>query len=296
MADQVTLFEVGPRDGLQNETVRIATADKINLVNGLSECGLRKIEVSSFVSPKWVPQLSDAAEVFAGIMRKEGVAYSALVPNLRGCEQAIASGVDEIAVFTSASETFSKRNINCSIGQSMDRFAPVLELARHYSLPVRGYVSCVTDCPYEGPIDPVAVAGIAERLLELGCYEVSLGDTIGKGRPKSVRKLLDTILPVIPANYLAGHFHDTDGYALQNIQECLDGDIRVFDTSIGGLGGCPYAPGSSGNVATETVARWLEDHNMETSVDLTKLSDLVRDVLGRMGKQVPSLDQRDGVN
>lgn len=283
MVDQVTLFEVGPRDGLQNEPRQIATESKIDLVNALSEAGLKKIEVSSFVSPKWVPQLADAAEVFAGIEREDDTVYSALVPNMRGCEAAIAAGADEVAIFASASETFSQRNINCSIAKSMDRFAPVLEFAKDCSLPVRGYVSCVTDCPYEGSVSPNAVAMVTEHLLEMGCYEVSLGDTVGRGDPTSVRAMLDAVLSIVPANCLAGHFHDTGGRALENIQECLEKGIRVFDTSIGGLGGCPYAPGASGNVATETVVQWLEQQKIETHIDHSKLIELLHDVLGTQG-------------
>lgn len=271
MADSVTLFEVGPRDGLQNEKAQIATVDKIALVNLLSLAGLRKIEVSSFVSPKWVPQMADAAEVFAGIDRVEGVQYTALTPNMRGFEGAIAAGANEIAIFGAASEGFSQKNINCSIAESLKRFAPVVDAAKAANVPVRGYVSCVTDCPYDGSVAPTAVASVAREMMALGCYEISLGDTIGVGIPKKVALMLDAVLKEVDADKLAGHFHDTNGQALANIEVALEHGLRVFDASVGGLGGCPYAPGAAGNVATEAVVELLEAKGFSTGVDREKL-------------------------
>ena len=271
MADSVTLFEVGPRDGLQNEKAQIATVDKIALVNLLSLAGLRKIEVSSFVSPKWVPQMADAAEVFAGIDRVEGVQYTALTPNMRGFEGAIAAGANEIAIFGAASEGFSQKNINCSIAESLERFAPVVDAAKAANVPVRGYVSCVTDCPYDGSVAPMAVASVAKEMMALGCNEISLGDTIGVGTPKKVALMLDAVLKEVDADKLAGHFHDTNGQALANIEVALEHGLRVFDASVGGLGGCPYAPGAAGNVATEAVVELLEAKGFSTGVDREKL-------------------------
>lgn len=283
---QVSLVEVGPRDGLQNEPTFIPTAEKIALVDALTEAGLKRIEVSSFVSPKWVPQLADAAKVFAGIQRKAGTRYAALVPNVRGCDAAAAAGADEVAIFASASETFSQKNINCSVSESLERFKPVVQLAAAHSLPIRGYVSCVTDCPYEGRVNPAAVGWLAESLVKLGCYEVSLGDTIGQGEPQTVGAMLDAVLPAVPAAQLAGHFHDTSGQALTNIAVCLERGLSVFDTSIGGLGGCPYAPGASGNVATETVAAWLVEQGIEVDLDIARLKQTARD-FARSSAQFP---------
>lgn len=275
MSERVTIFEVGPRDGLQNEASQIATLDKIKLVDVLSKCGLSKIEVTSFVSPKWVPQMSDATEVLAGITRRDGVRYTALTPNLRGFEAAMKAGVDEVAIFASASEGFSQKNINCSIAESLVRFAPVLEAARDADLPVRGYVSCVTDCPYDGPTPPQSVARVTASLIEMGCYEVSLGDTLGHGTPKSILPMLEAVLNQVEASTLAGHFHDTRGHALDNIRACLDHGLRVFDSSIAGLGGCPYAPGAKGNVATETVVAFLHDLGFDTGIDAGLLAEIV---------------------
>lgn len=279
MADPVTLYEVGPRDGLQNEARLIAAADKIALVDLLTRAGFSHIEVTSFVSPKWVPQMADAAEVLAGIRRKPGVTYAALTPNLRGFEAALASGAGEVAIFASASEGFSRKNINCSIAESLERFAPIALAARAAGLPLRGYVSCVTDCPYDGPTPPERVAELALRLIDIGCREVSLGDTIGAGTPATVGVMLDAVLARLPATRLAGHFHDTNGRALDNIRTSLTRGIRVFDTSVGGLGGCPYAPGAKGNVATEVVARMLAANGFETGLDtelLAKAADFAK--------------------
>ncbi|NEY90082.1 hydroxymethylglutaryl-CoA lyase [Tabrizicola oligotrophica] len=272
MPEAVTLYEMGPRDGLQNEARQIDTADKIRLVDQLSDCGFSYIEVTSFVSPKWVPQMADAAAVLAGIRRKPGVIYAALTPNLQGFERALEAGADEVAVFASASEGFSQRNINCSIAESLDRFRPVLQSARTAMIPVRGYVSCVTDCPYDGPVGPEAVAEVAEALVRMGCYQVSLGDTIGAGTPETIGRMLDAVLARIPAGRLAGHYHDTRGRALDNIAVSLDRGLRVFDSSVGGLGGCPFAPGAKGNVATEAVAAMLHAAGFETGLDLDRLA------------------------
>lgn len=276
MAERVTIFEVGPRDGLQNEARLIATADKVCLIDGLSACGFSHIEAASFVSPKWVPQMADAAEVLAGIRRKEGVSYAALTPNLQGFERALAAGVDEVAVFASASEGFSQKNINCSIAESLERFRPVLQSAKTAMLPVRGYVSCVTDCPFDGPVAPEAVAYVAEALIDLGCYQISLGDTLGSATLATTGRMLDAVLARLPALRLAGHFHNTRGQALQNIGVCLDLGLRTFDSSVGGLGGCPYAPGAEGNVATEAVVAMLQGRGFETGIDLKALAEMSR--------------------
>jgi hydroxymethylglutaryl-CoA lyase len=273
MADRITLFEVGPRDGLQNEARMIATADKIRLVDLLSRTGLGRIEVTSFVSPKWVPQMADAAAVMAGIRRVPGVRYTVLTPNLQGFEAALAARADEVAIFASASEGFSRRNINCSIAESLTRFAAVTAAAAGAGVPVRAYVSCVCDCPYDGPTPPAAVAEVAERLLALGAAEVSLGDTIGSGTPETVAAMLDAVLERIPADRLAGHFHDTGGRALDNIRTALSRGLRLFDTSAGGLGGCPFAPGAKGNVATEKVAALAADLGFKTGLDPDRLAE-----------------------
>lgn len=271
MPDPVTIYEVGPRDGLQNEKQIIPAADKIKLVDLLSETGLKKIEVTSFVSPKWVPQMADATEVLAGIARRPGITYAALTPNLKGYEGARAANVDEIAIFASASEGFSSKNINCSIAESIERFREVAARARADGMPMRGYVSCVTDCPYDGPTPPSEVARVTKLLLELGCFEVSLGDTIGAGTPKTIDSMLSAVLGVAPAGKLAGHFHDTRKRALDNIEASLARGLRTFDAAAGGLGGCPYAPGAAGNVATGAVARSLAAKGYETGIDLAKL-------------------------
>lgn len=281
--EQVEIFEVGPRDGLQNEKQLIPTADKVALVDLLSTAGFRRIEVASFVSPKWVPQMADSAEVLGGIRRGQGISYAALTPNMRGLEGAIAAKADEIAIFASASEGFSKANLNCTIDESFDRFAPVAEAAREAGLPVRGYVSCVTDCPYDGQIDPAAAARVVERLVTFGCYEVSLGDTIGQAQPERLATMLDAVLAVIPAGKLAGHYHDTAGRALRNIEVSLDKGLRVFDAAVGGLGGCPYAPGAAGNVATEAVHRRLTELGLSTGLDpdvLDKAAAFARQMRG----------------
>lgn len=269
----VIVFEVGPRDGLQNERRMISVADKVRLIEKLARAGLRKIESASFVSPKWVPQMADAAQVMQAIKRKPGVLYTALTPNLQGFERAKQARADEVAIFASASEGFSQKNINCSIAESLERFKPVAEAAREASIPLRGYVSCVTDCPYDGPTPPASVARVVRALLDLGCYEVSLGDTIGHGTPESVAAMLDAVLDVSDALQFAGHFHDTQGRALANIEVCLDRGLRTFDSSIAGLGGCPFAPGAKGNVATEAVVAVLEAQGLSTGIDIEKLAE-----------------------
>ena len=274
MTDHVTVFEMGPRDGLQNEKTQIATADKISLVDDLSDCGFTKIEVTSFVSAKWVPQMADAAEVMAGITRKPGVSYAVLTPNLRGFETALAAGASEVAIFGSASEGFSQNNINCSVEESFARFVPVMQAAWAARIPVRGYVSCVAVCPYDGPTPPEKVAGVAARLLEMGCYEISLGDTIGAGTPETIGAMLDAVSELVPPSKLAGHYHDTHGRALDNIAVSLDAGLRVFDASVGGLGGCPYAPGAKGNVATEAVVQMLHARGFETGIDPDRLKSV----------------------
>ena len=271
MTDAVTIFEVGPRDGLQNEAVQIATPDKIKLVDLLSDAGLRRIEVTSFVSARWVPQMADAAAVLGGIQRRNGCAYTALTPNLRGFSEAIDAGVDEVAVFAAASETFSMRNINCSIAESLKRFLPIMDAAKAADVPVRGYISCVTDCPFEGQIAPAAVAGLASELHAMGCFEISLGDTIGHGTPDRVSAMLGEVCNSVPVTAIAGHFHDTKGLALANIVASLEQGVRVFDASAGGLGGCPFAPGAAGNVATEAVVDLLESQGFDTGIDRKKL-------------------------
>lgn len=284
LPSHVRLVEVGPRDGLQNEAQPISVADKVQLVNALSEAGLSYIEVGSFVSPKWVPQMAGSAEVFAQIQRKPGVTYGALAPNLRGFEDALAAGVKEVAVFAAASEAFSQRNINCSISESLARFAPIMAAARQHGITVRGYVSCVLGCPYEGAIAPEQVAAVARELYAMGCYEVSLGDTIGTGTAGATRRLFEVVGAQVPRDKLAGHFHDTYGQAIANVYAGLLEGIQVFDSSIAGLGGCPYAKGASGNVATEDVLYLLNGLGIDTGIDLERLigaGQQISRVLGR---------------
>ena len=283
MPDFVRIFEMGPRDGLQNEAALIALADKVALVDKLSGCGFDHIEVTSFVSPKWVPQMADASEVLARIKRASGVAYTALTPNMRGYEAARVARADEVAIFGSASEGFSKANINCSIAESLERFRPMVAAGLRDGIPVRGYVSCVVECPYDGVVRPEAVARVVAELLEMGCYEVSLGDTIGAGEPESVRAMLEAVLQVVPAGKLAGHFHDTNGRAIENIEVSLAAGLRVFDAAIGGLGGCPYAPGAAGNVDTLAVARRVGALGFETGLDLGRLEEVAEFAKGLVG-------------
>lgn len=291
MDNRITIYEVGPRDGLQNEPRPIPTPRKVELVDRLGAAGLSHIEVASFVSPRWVPQMADGAAVLAGIERRPGVVYGALVPNLKGYAAARAAGVSEVAIFAAASETFSQRNINCSIAESLARFAPVAAAARRDRLPLRGYVSCVTDCPYEGAIEPRKVASVTAQLLTLGCREVSLGDTLGRGTPDSVAEMLRAVLEVTPAGRLAGHFHDTAGRAIENIEVALGLGLRVFDTACGGLGGCPFAPGAAGNVATERVVARLAELGFDTGIDRLALAAAA--AFARSLRSAPMIGERE---
>jgi hydroxymethylglutaryl-CoA lyase len=269
----VRIVEVGPRDGLQNEPHLVPTATKIELIHRLARAGLKTIEATAFVSPKWVPQMADHAAVLGGIDRQPGVNYPVLVPNTKGFEAAVAAGATEVAVFAAASETFSQKNIHCSIAESFERFQPVFGAAKASGIRVRGYVSCALGCPYEGAIAPATVTEVAQRLFDSGCYEISLGDTIGVGTPAPTLRLLEDVSRYVPITQLAGHFHDTYGQALANIYASLSFGVRVFDASVGGLGGCPYAPGASGNVATEDLLYMLDGMGLETGVDLKALLD-----------------------
>lgn len=285
---QVRIVEVGPRDGLQNESAHLSVATKIAFVDMLSDAGLQTIEAGAFVSPKWVPQMADSDRVFAGIHRKAGVSYPALVPNEKGMAAAIEAGVREVAVFAAASEDFSQKNINCSIDESLARFAPVMAMARAADVRVRGYVSCVLGCPYGGDIAPTAVTHVARALLDMGCYEISLGDTIGAGTPVKARAMLRAVKDAVPAAQIAVHFHDTYGQALANILVALEERIAVVDSAAGGLGGCPYAKGASGNVATEDVLYMLNGMGIATGVDLAKLAAAGRYIAAAIGKPVAS--------
>ncbi len=271
LPDKVRLVEVGPRDGLQNEAAPVPLEIKVELIDRLSETGLPVIEVGAFVSPKWVPQMADSADVLKRIKQKPGVSYPVLVPNVKGLEAALAAGAQEIAVFGAASESFSRRNINCSIEESLERFGHVSDAAQSAGLKVRGYVSCVLGCPYEGEIAPESVARVAEALIGMGCYEVSLGDTIGIGTPAKAQRMIEAVAAQVDIRHLAAHFHDTYGQALANLLAVLQMGVAVIDASVSGLGGCPYAPGASGNVATEDVVYMLHGLGIETGVDLDKL-------------------------
>ena len=281
---RVRMVEVGPRDGLQNEAKTLAAALKVELIERLAAAGLRAIEAGSFVSPKWVPQMADTAEVLARLARKPGIAYPVLVPNMKGYEAARAAGVGEIAIFGAASESFSKRNINCSIEESLARFAPVTEAARRDDVAVRGYISCALGCPYEGAVAPAAVAAVAERLLAMGCYEISLGDTIGVGTPAKAQAMIEAVAEKVPRAKLAVHFHDTYGQALANILASLERGIATVDSSVAGLGGCPYAKGASGNVASEDVLYMLDGLGIETGVALKPLAEAGRFICRALGK------------
>ena len=273
MAERVEIFEVGPRDGLQNEARLIPVEEKIALVDCLSSAGFRRIECASFVSPKWVPQMADSGAVLAGIVRASGVSYAALTPNMRGYEDALAAGADEVAIFGSASEGFSKANINATIAESLERFRPVAEAALADGVPLRGYVSCVVECPYDGKVDPAAVARVVAALRDMGCYEVSLGDTIGRATPEGIVAMLKAVLQEMPAERLAGHYHDTGGLACDNVEASLSLGLRVFDAAVGGLGGCPYAPGAAGNVATEAVAERITSLGYEHGLDMAVVAE-----------------------
>lgn len=285
MKNTVKIVEVGPRDGLQNEKQLIDVDTKVSLIERLVAAGLTHIEAGSFVSPKWVPQMAGSAEVMARLPKQQGVRYSALTPNLKGLEAAMAAGCKEIAVFGAASESFSQRNINCSIRESLERFRSVVELAVGNNLAVRGYVSCVLGCPYEGPIFPEKVAEVALLLHEMGCYEISLGDTIGTGTPASTTEMLEACLRRVPVNQLAGHYHDTYGMAVANVVASLKIGVRTFDSSVSGLGGCPYAAGASGNVATEDLVYLLHGLGMQTGINLDKLVDVSAWISGQLKRE-----------
>ncbi|MFN4059564.1 MAG: hydroxymethylglutaryl-CoA lyase [Paracoccus hibiscisoli] len=279
MTEHVEIFEMGPRDGLQNEKRLIPTADKIALVDLLSQAGFAHIEVTSFVPPAWVPQMADAAQVMAGITRRPGTRYAVLTPNLRGYQAARAAGADMVAVFASASEGFSRANLNASVDEALARLAPVAAQARADGVALRGYVSVVTDCPFDGPTPPAAVARVAAALRDMGCDQISLGDTIGQGRPESIDAMLTAVLDELPPERLAGHYHDTAGRALANVDASLARGLRVFDAAVGGLGGCPYAPGAAGNVATEALARHLTAKGFVHGLDMaiiTRAADMAR--------------------
>ncbi|MEL6234782.1 MAG: hydroxymethylglutaryl-CoA lyase [Pseudomonadota bacterium] len=273
MTEHVTLVEVAPRDGLQNEAAIIPVEKKVKLINLLSACGFARIEAASFVSPRWVPQMADGAAVLAGIDRRPGTRYAALTPNMKGYAAARDAKADEIAVFASASEGFSRANLNCSVAESLERFAPIAAAARADAVLMRGYVSCVSDCPFDGPVAPASVARVAGHLYEAGCYEISLGDTLGRASPERVDAMLTAVLEAVPAAALAGHFHDTGGVALGNIELSLGRGVRVFDASAGGLGGCPYAPGAAGNVATEAVLSLMVRLGYATGIDAARLGE-----------------------
>lgn len=284
LPDKVTIVDVGARDGLQNESGVVPTEVKIELIQRLADAGLPVVEATAFVSPKWVPQMADHDAVLRGIRRKPGVRYPVLTPNLKGFEAAVAAGAEEVAVFGAASESFSRKNINCSIAESLERFAPVVEAAKARGIRVRGYVSCVLGCPYEGEIAPDAVARVADALYRMGCYQISLGDTIGTGTPLKARRMVDAVAERVPLAHLAAHFHDTYGQALANLYAVLEQGIRTIDSSVAGLGGCPYAKGASGNVATEDVVYMLNGMGVETGVDLDALiatGHWICDILGR---------------
>jgi len=295
MMNAVRIVEVGPRDGLQNEKTIISVSDKISLINQLSACGFKTVEATSFVSPKWVPQLADAAEVFTGIEKFPGVSYPVLVPNLQGYERARAVGATEVAIFGAASEAFSQKNINASIDESIERFIPVLEQAKKDGVKVRGYISTVLGCPYQGDVPVADVVRISKKLFELGCYEISLGDTIGIGTPKNARTMLAAVATEIPTSSLAVHFHDTRGQALANILACLEEGVRVVDSAVSGTGGCPYAKGASGNVATEDVVYMLEGIGMDTGIHIDKLIDTGRWLSQLLGRETGSKVNRASI-
>ncbi|HWE83766.1 MAG TPA: hydroxymethylglutaryl-CoA lyase [Terracidiphilus sp.] len=288
MAEPVRIVEVGPRDGLQNEKQTVPTETKIELIGMLADAGLKTIEATAFVSPKWIPQMADHAEVLQALPRREGVTYPVLTPNLKGFEAAVAAGANEVAVFAAASETFSQKNINCSIAESLERFAPVFAAARAANVRVRGYVSCALGCPYEGAVPPEHVADVAAKLVDAGCYEISLGDTIGVGTPNRTRDVIARVSGRVPIAALAGHFHDTYGQALVNIYAAMEMGVRAFDASVSGLGGCPYAPGAAGNVATEDLVYMLNGMSVDTGVDLDRLIAAGAFICGKLGRQTQS--------
>jgi len=281
---RVRIVEVGPRDGLQNEKQEVSTDIKLELIERLADAGLPAVEATAFVSPKWIPQMADHTEVLERIRRKPGVDYPVLTPNLKGFEAARAAGATEVAIFGAASEAFSKKNINCSIAESLERFGPIADAARAANIKVRGYISCVVGCPYEGEIDPDKVAEVAEALFHMGCYEISLGDTIGVGTPAKTQRMIKACAHRVPIEQLAGHYHDTYGQALANIYASLELGVATFDSSVAGLGGCPYAAGASGNVATEDVVYLLDGMGVETGIDLDRVVAIGQWICGVLGK------------
>jgi hydroxymethylglutaryl-CoA lyase len=285
---KVRIVEVGPRDGLQNEKMEVPTKVKLELIGRLADAGLPAVEATAFVSPKWIPQMADHTEVLEGIKRKPGVSYPVLTPNLKGFEAARAAGATEVAVFGAASESFSRKNINCTIAESLERFRPVTDAARQAGIKVRGYISCVLGCPYEGEVAPAKVAEVARALHDMGCYEISLGDTIGVGTPGKTKAMIEACAREVPIARLAGHYHDTYGQALANIYASLELGVATFDSSVAGLGGCPYAKGASGNVATEDVVYMLNGLGIETGVDLDKVVEIGRWICGVIGKEPQS--------
>jgi hydroxymethylglutaryl-CoA lyase len=285
---KVRLVEVGPRDGLQNEKAEVPTAVKLELIGRLADAGLRTIEATAFVSPKWIPQMADHTEVLEGIKRRPGVSYPVLTPNLKGFQAAVAAGASEVAVFGAASESFSRKNINCTIAESLQRFRPVADAARQAGIKLRGYISCVLGCPYEGEIAPAKVAEVARALHDMGCYEISLGDTIGTGTPGKTRAMIEACARLVPIDRLAGHYHDTYGQALANIYGSLEMGMATFDSSVAGLGGCPYAKGASGNVATEDVVYMLNGLGIETGIDLDRVVQAGQWICGMIGKEPAS--------
>ncbi|HEV8647358.1 MAG TPA: hydroxymethylglutaryl-CoA lyase [Burkholderiales bacterium] len=284
----VRMVEVGPRDGLQNEPGSVPAEVKVALIDRLSDAGLPAVEAGSFVSPKWVPQMADTAEIMARIRRKPGVAYPVLVPNMKGLEGALAAKAEEIAIFGAATEAFSKRNINCSIAESLERFEPVCRSALDHGMRVRGYMSVVLGCPYEGEVKPQAVATVSQRLYDMGCYEISLGDTIGTGTPAMAQRMIETVAKKIPVEKLAGHFHDTYGQALANILAVMEMGVAIFDSSVAGLGGCPYAKGATGNVASEDVLYMFGGLGIETGVDMAKLLDAAEFICAQLKRPTVS--------
>jgi hydroxymethylglutaryl-CoA lyase len=285
---KVRIVDVAPRDGLQNEPTSVPASVKIELIERLQDAGLAAIEATAFVSPKWVPQMADHAEVMAGIRRRPGIAYPVLVPNMKGFEAASAAGAEEIAVFGAASETFSRKNINCSIAESLERFEPVVAAARARGIRVRGYISCAAGCPFEGEVKPAAVADLAGKLYRMGCYEVSLGDTIGVGTPKRIRAVIEAVAKRVPIAKIGGHYHDTYGQALANVYASLEMGVKTFDSSVAGLGGCPYAKGATGNVATEDVIYMLDGLGIDTGVDLEKLFRAGKFICRALGREPAS--------
>ncbi len=293
----VTLVEVGPRDGLQNEAAKVSIESRVTLIEKLAEAGLKHIEIGSFVSPKWVPQMADTDKVLASLKPETGVRYSVLTPNMKGFEAAVAAGAQEVAIFGAASETFSQKNINCSIEESLQRFRPIADAAKEKGIAVRGYVSCVLGCPYEGEVETAAVTNVARQLLEMGSYEISLGDTVGVGTPAKAQDMIEAVSKAVPVEKLAAHFHDTYGQALANIYAVMEKGVAIIDSSVAGLGGCPYAKGAAGNVASEDVLYMLNGMGIESGVDLSKLvaaGAFISDDLGRATQSRVSLAMHGG--